>query len=52
MGMGGFSVEEKWGYLQKKGFSLKQKNNLWGGFSESIEILFIFWGGLEGSNKE
>ena len=24
-------------------FSLKRKNNQWGGFLESIEILFIFW---------
>ena len=40
----GFRVwGKKWGYLQKREFSLKPKNNLWGGFLECIEILFMFW---------
>ena len=43
MGMGGLSMGEKWGYLQKRELFLKQKNNISGGFSESIEILFVFW---------
>ena len=37
-----FSVGGNWGYLQKRGFSLKCKNNVRGGFSGPTEILFIF----------
>ena len=48
VGVGGSSVGEKWSYLQKWEFSSKRKNNLWGGFSESIGILFIFWRGFGG----
>ena len=35
-------LSPKWSCLQKKTFSLKRKNNVWGSFSEPIEILFIF----------
>ena len=29
----------EWSYLQKRKFSLRRKNKMWGGFSESTEIL-------------
>ena len=35
-------LSPKWNCLQKKTFSLKQKNNIRGSFSEHIEILFTF----------
>lgn len=33
---------------KRKEFSLKWKNNLWGGYSESIGILFLFWSSKKG----
>ena len=54
---GGSSAWEKWrkkeifvwrGESPTKKFCLKQKNNVRGGFSGSIEILCIFWRGVEG----
>ena len=45
-GEGSSSVGKKWDYLQKKEFSLKLKNNVSGGSSEPIEVLFIFWRGF------
>ena len=38
---------KKWGYLEKNAFFLKRKNSVWGCFSESIEILFLYWRGFE-----
>ena len=37
------SVEKKWGYLHRKEICLKWKNNVYGGFSELVKILFIVW---------
>ena len=37
------NVGKRWACLQKKKFFLKRKNDVWGGFPESIKILFIFW---------
>ena len=34
--------------ISKREFSLKQKNNMWKGFSRPIEILVIFWRGSGG----
>ena len=39
---------KKWGNFQKKEFSLKLKNNVWRGFSDTIENFFISWRGLGG----
>ena len=41
-----------WVCLQNKEFSLKRKNNVWGGFSDFFEMLFYFWGVFESSNGE
>ena len=35
-------------YLQNRESFLTQKNNMWGGSPEPIEILFTFWRGFEG----
>ena len=36
----------------KKRIFLKWKTDAWGGFSESIEMMLIFWGYLESSNAK
>ena len=44
-----FSVWRKNGAISERGyFNLKQKNNVWGGFSGPIQILIIFWRGFGG----